>query len=163
MLVIVAESETGSALVYLGFLLVLYREGLSGWVLYVFGMVVLLFILSLVAPLWVSLAVLFIAVAAFFLVFRSSSGRGFQARRRLWLLSLGGLAAGALLIFSTQFVFNNVLQDHQRKRIEVLLGLKEDPAGVGYNVTQSMIAIGSGGFAGKGYLNGTRRLRCRIK
>ena len=156
MLVIVAESETGSALVYLGFLLVLYREGLSGWVLYVFGLAVVLFILALVSPLWVSLAVLTVAVAVFFLSFRASSGRGFQARRRVWLLSLAGLAAGALMVFSTQFVFNNVLQDHQRKRIEVLLGLKEDPSGVGYNVTQSMIAIGSGGFAGKGYLNGTQ-------
>ena len=49
-----------------------------------------------------------------------------------------------------------MLQDHQRKRIEVLLGMKEDPAGVGYNVNQSMIAIGSGGLTGKGYLNGTQ-------
>ena len=61
-----------------------------------------------------------------------------------------------MVIFATDFVFNNVLQDHQRKRIEVLLGLKEDPAGVGYNVRQSMIAIGSGGFAGKGFLQGTQ-------
>ena len=49
-----------------------------------------------------------------------------------------------------------MLQDHQRKRIEVLLGMKEDPSGVGYNVNQSMIAIGSGGLTGKGYLNGTQ-------
>ena len=57
---------------------------------------------------------------------------------------------------STNFLFNDVLQDHQRKRIEVLLGMKEDPTGVGYNVNQSMIAIGSGGLTGKGYLNGTQ-------
>ena len=156
MLVIVAESETGSALVYIGFLFVLYREGLSGWVLFVVGMAVVLFILSLVAPVWVALLVLLIAVGVFFYVFRSSAGRSLAARRQTWFLSLAGLAAGAIMIFSTQFVFNNVLQDHQRKRIEVLLGLKEDPAGVGYNVTQSMIAIGSGGFAGKGYLRGTQ-------
>ena len=156
MLVIVAESETGSALVYIGFLFVLYREGLSGWVLFVVGMAVVLFILSLVAPVWVALLVLAIAVGVFFYVFRTSAGRSLAARRRTWLLSLAGLAVGAAMIFSTQFVFNNVLQDHQRKRIEVLLGLKEDPAGVGYNVTQSMIAIGSGGFAGKGYLRGTQ-------
>ena len=49
-----------------------------------------------------------------------------------------------------------MLQDHQRKRIEVLLGIKEDPAGVGYNVAQSMIAIGSGGLTGKGFMNGTQ-------
>ena len=53
-------------------------------------------------------------------------------------------------------VFNNVLQEHQRKRIEVLLGMTEDPSGWGYNVHQSKIAIGSGGLFGKGYLNGTQ-------
>ena len=66
------------------------------------------------------------------------------------------LVAGVLLVYSTDFIFNNVLQDHQRKRIEVLLGMKDDPAGVGYNVNQSLIAIGSGGFVGKGFLNGTQ-------
>ncbi len=61
-----------------------------------------------------------------------------------------------MLVFSTDIIFNKVMQEHQRKRIEVLLGIKDDPAGVGYNVNQSMIAIGSGGFAGKGYLQGTQ-------
>jgi rod shape determining protein RodA len=61
-----------------------------------------------------------------------------------------------MVIFATDFVFDHVLQDHQRKRIEVLLGLKEDPSGVGYNVRQSMIAIGSGGLFGKGFLHGTQ-------
>ena len=61
-----------------------------------------------------------------------------------------------MLVFSADFIFNSVLQDHQRKRIEVLLGMKEDPSGVGYNVNQSKIAIGSGGLFGKGYLNGTQ-------
>ena len=65
-------------------------------------------------------------------------------------MSALGLIAGMALVFSTEFIFNNILQDHQRKRIEVLLGMKEDPAGVGYNVNQSMIAIGSGGLHGKG-------------
>ena len=67
-----------------------------------------------------------------------------------------GMVAGILFSFSTDFIFNNILQDHQRGRIEVLLGLKEDPSGVGYNVNQSMIAIGSGGAFGKGYLQGTQ-------
>jgi rod shape determining protein RodA len=66
------------------------------------------------------------------------------------------MIAGIVLVFSADFIFNDVLQDHQRKRIEVLLGMKEDPAGVGYNVNQSKIAIGSGGLFGKGYLNGTQ-------
>ena len=72
------------------------------------------------------------------------------------MLSIIGFFAGVIMVFSTDFLFNDVLQPHQRKRIEVLLGLKEDPAGVGYNVNQSLIAIGSGGVVGKGYLNGTQ-------
>ena len=60
------------------------------------------------------------------------------------------------MVLSTRVVFDKVLADHQRSRIEVLLGMKEDPAGVGYNVRQSMIAIGSGGLFGKGYLQGTQ-------
>ena len=71
-------------------------------------------------------------------------------------LAIVSMIAGILLVFSAEFIFNDVLQDHQRKRIEVLLGMKEDPSGVGYNVNQSMIAIGSGGLFGKGYLNGTQ-------
>ena len=58
--------------------------------------------------------------------------------------------------FSTDYVFNQVLENHQKTRIEVLLGMKDDPAGAGYNVNQSKIAIGSGGLLGKGFLNGTQ-------
>ena len=72
-----------------------------------------------------------------------------------WLV-IAAVIGGILLVFSTDYIFNNVLQEHQRKRIEVLLGMKEDPSGVGYNVNQSKIAIGSGGLLGKGYMNGTQ-------
>ena len=80
----------------------------------------------------------------------------FRQRSRLTYLALIAMVGGFMLVYSADFIFNNVLQDHQRKRIEVLLGMKEDPSGVGYNVNQSMIAIGSGGLTGKGYLNGTQ-------
>ena len=80
----------------------------------------------------------------------------YRNRSRFAFLALIAQIAGIVLVFSADFLFNEVLQDHQRKRIEVLLGMKEDPAGVGYNVNQSMIAIGSGGLFGKGYLNGTQ-------
>ena len=63
---------------------------------------------------------------------------------------------GSLTILSFVFVFDNVLKPHQKLRIEVLLGMKEDPMGAGYNVNQSLIAIGSGGLTGKGYLQGTQ-------
>ena len=157
MLAILGESETGSALVYVGFIFVLYREGLSGWWLFLMGMAILLFILTLVTHSWVSAIVLFAVCAGYFVqVLRTSRREEISLRRRTLLRTLLAFFAGLAVIFATDFVFDHVLQDHQRKRIEVLLGLKEDPAGVGYNVRQSMIAIGSGGFAGKGFLQGTQ-------
>ena len=155
MLSIVAESETGSALVYVGYIFVLYREGLSGWWFICIGMAVSLFILTLTTHWWLSL--IFLCVFFLFLCLALLRGRSSRKlrRRRITLLVLS-FFAGAAMIFATDFLFNSVLQDHQRKRIEVLLGMKEDPSGVGYNVRQSMIAIGSGGFLGKGFLNGTQ-------
>ena len=207
MLIIVAENETGSALVYLSFLFVLYREGLSGWWLFVLFMVIVVFILTLVsspyAALWVAWLVTVVCVAASvnrirpllrivlpvaavlaalpFLWGLLPEGSVLQGVQPSWLL-LGVVGAFAVyylarglregnmfrllavlaLLFAlgitkaVPFVFNNVLQEHQRTRIEVLLGMKEDLAGAGYNVHQSMIAIGSGGLTGKGYLEGTQ-------
>ena len=156
MLIIVAESETGSALVYVGFIFVMYREGLSGWFLGIIFAAIALFILTLKTGVWVSLIVTAAAAGAgLWLILKNSRPLSRERRRGLRLLLLA--AAGAVLLaFSTSFVFDHVLADHQRGRIEVLLGMKEDPNGLGYNVRQSMIAIGSGGFAGKGYLRGTQ-------
>jgi len=202
--IIVLQSETGSALVYVGFIFMLYREGLSGWLIFIVGMAILSFILTIsistyvavmtligvaslciclysgrfkwwliicvpalvllgflprlmgyvpflaaVNPLWVLLGCT--AAALPFVAYQA-----FRERNFFTYLSIISFVAGLLLVFSADFVFNDVLQDHQRKRIEVLLGMKEDPSGVGYNVIQSKIAIGSGGFFGKGYLNGTQ-------
>ena len=199
--IIVLQSETGSALVYVGFIFMLYREGLSGWLIFIAGMAILLFILTLTASPYVAVLVMaavgslcmslysgrlkwwliigipLIVLMAFMPRILASFSEvdpmivllgvlglalpvaGFVAFRemnRFSQLALVSMIAGVILVFSTNFLFNDVLQDHQRKRIEVLLGLKEDPAGVGYNVNQSKIAIGSGGFFGKGYLNGTQ-------
>ncbi len=156
MLIIVAESETGSALVYVGFLFALFREGLSGWFLIIILAAIILFILTLKTSVWVSLAVLAAAAGTGLWVMLRSFRPHSRERRTAIRLLLAGLAAGVLLVFSTRVVFDNVLADHQRKRIEVLLGMKEDPSGVGYNVRQSMIAIGSGGLFGKGFLHGTQ-------
>lgn len=157
MLAILGESETGSALVYMGYIFVLYREGLSGWWLFALAMCILLFILTLTAGWWVS-AVVLAAVCALccLLLLRRRWRTSMAFRRRVIRWTAMGFVAGAMLIFATRFIFENVLQDHQRSRIEVLLGMKEDPSGVGYNVRQSMIAIGSGGLAGKGFLGGTQ-------
>lgn len=202
MLIIMAESETGSALVYAGFLFVLYREGFSGWFLTFLGVIILLFILTLTASPFAAMVTLLaillllncfrdgirissalyvlgiILFAAFLPKICSLAGLqvkpsyilagllaasipiglwfAYKKKNAFLMYSAGALAAGLMLIFSTDIIFNSVLQEHQRKRIEVLLGMKEDPSGVGYNVNQSMIAIGSGGLTGKGYLNGTQ-------
>lgn len=208
MLVILAESETGSALVYVGFLFVMYREGFSGWWIFSIIAAILLFILTLTASpyvslltlmglvaiagaigsgqighlFWINLGILvvmsllplifgkvvnpesflagikpmYILLGVFVVLIVSLFIKGYRERKAHLSLSALAIIAGIALVFSTDFIFNNILQDHQRKRIEVLLGMKEDPSGVGYNVNQSMIAIGSGGFKGKGFLNGTQ-------
>ncbi len=229
MMIIILQSETGSALVYVGFIFMLYREGLSGWLICLIGMAILSFILTLTASPYVAILVIggvtslcislysgrfkwWLAIGIPFIIFfcflpsllEAMAGwihgaeqiaaikesieageevalpfimrlkplylllgfsaiclpiLGFQAfREGNTFTHLGILAfiGGVLLVFSTDFIFNDVLQDHQRKRIEVLLGMKEDPSGVGYNVNQSKIAIGSGGVFGKGYLKGTQ-------
>jgi len=75
--------------------------------------------------------------------------------RNIYLILL--LAAGSsLFTFSVDYVFHNVLKEHQQHRVNILLGIESDPLGLGYNVNQSKIAIGSGGFAGKGFLQGTQ-------
>lgn len=159
MLTIVAESETGSALVYVGFIFVLYREGFSGWWLFMMGMAIIIFIFTLTAG-WKVSGIITLVAALGYIIWIIRSSRDSEVKKRIrtaaiWRALLG-IAAGAMLILATDFLFNNVLQDHQRKRIEVLLGMTEDPSGVGYNVRQSMIAIGSGGLSGKGFLKGTQ-------
>ena len=155
MMIIVAESETGSALVYVGFVIVLYREGLSGWWLALMGMAALLFIVTLKTHWWVSL-ILVAAFAAGYLVYYLRRVSSLRMQREVIRNGIIGFVAGVALVFATDVFFNNVLKDYQRERIEVVLGIKEDLRGVGYNVHQSLIAIGSGGLFGKGYLQGTQ-------
>ena len=156
MATILLENETGSSLVFASLVFVFYREGLSGWLLVALGAFILFFILSLILPLWVAVVIL----ASLLLVLLAFTIKKVTKRRRLrFMTTLGAIfLAGTAYIYSVNYIFNNILLDHQRKRIAVLLGIMEDPLGIGYNVTQSMIAIGSGGFIGKGYLNGTQNI-----
>lgn len=156
MLVILAENETGTMMVYLGFLFVLYREGLPGMVLALLALVAALCIITLKTSQWWALAFLLAsgAVALWYLLRHT---RPMSRERRFSLRIFGAvIIALAALVFSTEFAFTHILQEHQRLRIEVLLGTKVDPKGVGYNVHQSLIAIGSGGLFGKGFLQGTQ-------
>ena len=213
MLFIVLQRETGSALVYLSFFLMFYREGMPGSVLftgvaavvyfvvgiryenvmlcdmptsvgkfvvlllvhvftscmvyvycnnkcqawmmlgYSVGITLLFFLFSeYVIPfdiVWVQLIIS--AVMLGFLLFQGLSTR-LKNYYYILLFALGSLA----FFYSADYVLNNVMEPHQRVRINVLLGLDEDLAGAGYNVHQSEIAIGSGGLEGKGFLNGTQ-------
>lgn len=213
MIVIVAQRETGSALVYLSFFIVLYREGMTGLVLLTavsaivyfivgirfgdtqfsslnisvghYAVLVLIqtfsiamvkfwckhdktFLLMLAVNIAGTLGCYWIAVylvsfniiitqyllIAFNIVYLLLRMRMQKEKDNLWvvLYIVGSLAFYA----SCDYVMHNALREHQRTRIEVLLGLKEELSGAGYNVHQSKIAIGSGGVTGKGFLNGTQ-------
>jgi len=145
---IVIQGDAGSALVYGALLLMLYREGMSGAILLIGVAFITIFVFTLAFG---SLAVIIgsILVGAVVLAFT------YTVPRFKWYI-LGVVVAITLISFGVQFAFDTVLQEHQQTRLEVMLGLKQDPQGVGYNVTQSKIAIGSGGFWGKGFLNGTQ-------
>ena len=212
LIIMILQKETGSALVFAAFLLVFYRQGMSGYVLWMCVAAVALFIVSIrfgavSMPLGsgsvgiLSCMLLLTAVEIYFIC--KEHWMRYQALIligsvvllygifliiNIWIpmpfdwISMGIVIA--LVVYSIvigiywrklmlvlvalftlfcigythacDFVFQKVLQPHQRIRIEVLLGMKEDPAGAGYNVNQARIAIGSGRFFGKGYLNGTQ-------
>jgi rod shape determining protein RodA len=149
MALILLQNDPGSALVFSAFTLVMYREGLSGNFLLFGAAIAILFILTLLfgtQTIWIVLGVL--AAIAFYM----------QKKRSFRNFLLVGAALVTLMgvVYSVDYVFNNVLEPHQRIRISVLLGTEDDPKGAGYNVNQSKIAIGSGGLLGKGYLQGTQ-------
>lgn len=210
MLIIILQNETGSAIVFSVFFLVLYREGLTGIILLYGLFLALLFIFSILYADTVWGHTDAGELVAFLLVYISSwiaTQRYLKPAYGTWvalgLLAVallgGGIASlfmnpdfslwvgGALLCYllyllglfilvplrksilivlfavsslgmhkGVEYFFENVLQPHQQVRILVTLGLKEDPQGAGYNVNQSLIAIGSGGLWGKGFLNGTQ-------
>lgn len=148
MLLIFLQNDTGSALVFFSFALVLYRKGLPGNLLLIGVIVTILFLITLLFnALIVTSIVVGVALILFF----------FIRRNRKNILSLLGLLALTIgFVFTVNYAFNNLLELHQKTRINVLLGKEIDLKGAGYNVNQSKIAIGSGGFLGKGYLNGTQ-------
>ena len=210
---IVMQRETGSALVYLAFFLMLYREGMTGSVLFTGVAMVVYFVVGIRyaeptlfhTPTSIGMFVVLLLIQVFTAAMVGVYCRDWREARLLLAACLGATAVGLLfslyvipfdlkwlqiplcvaligwllwqalgartrnywwiaaftlgsLVFysSADYALDNMLQDHQRTRIKVLLGLVEDPRGVGYNVHQSEIAIGSGGLEGKGFLNGTQ-------
>ncbi len=147
MMLILLQPDAGSALVFLSFVLVLYREGMTGKVLWAGLIAIILFIAALLVNNYIILAA--IALVIGFLIFRNKKTFKNIALGVLFFALCSGYVVGV------DYAFHK-LSPHQQQRINVVLGLDPDIKGAGYNVNQSKIAIGSGGFAGKGYLQGTQ-------
>ena len=147
-ILILPQPDPGSALIYSIFIIVLYREGLPGWYVLTGFVTILLFILTLLLePQYVIL----IGLGVLIIVHLKSR----LADRNIVLSSiLFVLISGFVL--SVDYVFDNLFKQHHRDRFNILLGKAVDLKGIGYNTNQSEIAIGSGGWIGKGFLEGTQ-------
>lgn len=152
--IILLQSETGGALVFAAFIIVLYREGLPGIYPALFISFIILFVLSMIfeSQLWIVLLGLALFAVVFWYVFLKKFERTSQNLRRV----IGLFIIFAGFVLSVDFAFHKVLAPHQQNRIRVLVKPDVDPLGVGWNISQSKLAIGSGGLIGKGYLKGTQ-------
>ncbi|WP_284652811.1 rod shape-determining protein RodA [Flavobacterium terrisoli] len=147
-MLILPQPDPGSALIYTIFILVLYREGLPAWYVWTGFIAIILFVLALIIK---PLALIGIALAVILFIYYRS-----RIIDRNWILSAIILVLVSGFVFSVDYVFENVFKQHHRDRFNILLGKEVDMKGVGYNTNQSEIAIGSGGWFGKGYLEGTQ-------
>lgn len=147
-MLILPQPDPGSALIYSIFIVVLYREGLPSWYVWTGFITILLFVLTLVLEPYV---VILIALAVLMII----HFKGRVVDRNL-LMSAILLAVISGFVLSVDYVFDNVFKQHHRDRFNILLGKSVDMKGIGYNTNQSEIAIGSGGWIGKGFLEGTQ-------
>ena len=147
-IIILIQGDTGTALVYFSFFLVFLREGLSVNYLILFLSMSIIFILGLLLDIYI----LYIVITIIFLVYVGVSIRDIRK-----IINSSILLILAILVINGQgFILNNVLSERQKQRVETLVNPNLDPLGSGWNITQSKIAIGSGGFTGKGFLKGTQ-------
>ncbi len=156
-LIIILEKDTGSALVYCGLILVLYREGLPGYILVIGTSLIVLLIASLLVPKFILFGIFSSIVLYLFYSWRK---RLRKMRNQISIVLLIYVFCSLFVLVGKDFVIEKVLQPHQRERVLITFGIKgKDKATAkkaGYNVIQSKIAIGSGGLFGKGYLQGTQ-------
>lgn len=145
---ILMQPDAGSAMIFLSLILVLNREGLPEWYLWTgFVAIVLFFTALFIQPMYILIGILLIIIFHYL-----------RARRvdRNLLAYLVIFIAATSFVLSVGFVFDNVLEPHQKDRINVLFSDNVDLKNEGYNLNQSMIAIGSGGLIGKGFMEGTQ-------
>lgn len=146
---VMLQPDTGSALAFFSLIFVFYREGYVDTKLLIFGgLSILLFVLALLISPWKLILIMAVIIGFFIWTLR---------KKRKDVINLGILfAVSSVFILLVDVAYNNILQTHQRNRIDIILGKMDDPKGQGYNLNQSKIAIGSGQFWGKGYLQGTQ-------
>ncbi|MCS6904687.1 MAG: rod shape-determining protein RodA [Bacteroidia bacterium] len=146
-LLVVLQKDTGTALVFMSFIFMLLREGLNPLYFILFSLVIVFSVMALIIhKLLVITIIAFLAWLSYFFAFRS--------RYKIIHLILAASLSGVVL--SVDYIVNHILRPHQRNRIIALFNPEIDPLGLNWNTTQSKIAIGSGGFWGKGFLNGNR-------
>ena len=149
-ILIVLQPDPGSALVYFAFFIPLLREGLNFAYLIIFLSLLALFFITLSFKLSTSIGIIGIITFVIYLILKK-----FSSKIKIWpfiltfIISIG-------FSFSVDYIFNNLFEQRHRDRINVVIGKTLDSKGVGYNINQSKIAIGSGGLRGKGFLQGTR-------
>lgn len=150
--IIILQKETGSALTFAALIIPLFREGLPGTYPALGITFIILFVISLIFPSWgIILFLALLSLLFYFFILKKWERTRANMYKLFWIFLL---ASG--FVYGVDFMMDNVLQPHQRTRIMVLVNPNEDPRGAGWNVTQSRIAISSGGFFGKGYLQGTQ-------
>jgi len=147
-IIVIFQKDTGSALVFLSFILLFFRIGLSGWILAIGGIAAALFLFTLYFNEIYAIALITTVFIGFWILHRNSR------KKLIRNATIYGLAL--VFIAIANVAYNNVLQPHQKVRIDTLLGKVNDPQGADFNLNQSKIAIGSGGLIGKGYLHGTQ-------
>ena len=147
-IIIIPQPDPGSAMVYAAYLFVLYREGLNGHYIFIGFLTAFLFILSIIVDYTIIIGIAVVIVTAIS-IYRKRKNKSIRG-----LISY--LIFSTLFLASFDYVYDNILEDRHRNRLEIMLGIKHDPSGVGYNQHQSMVAIGSSGWTGKGFLEGTQ-------
>ena len=146
---VMLQPDTGSALAFFALIFVFYREGyVSTGLLIIGGLAIFLFVLALLVNQWLLIGILALVCGFFAFMMR---------KKRKNLINMAILfVVSSVYVLCVDFAYEHILQPHQRNRIDIILGKMDDPKGQGYNLNQSMIAIGSGQLFGKGYLQGTQ-------
>ena len=152
-ILITLQPDPGSALIYVALFLVLYRFGLPEYYLIIGVVTIVLFLLTLYTGYLWTLLIAFVLITLFFIYIYKYNRLAF---RRNWMNMIVVYFVTGFFILSVNYIYNNVFEQRHRDRFDILLGKKSDDKGIGYNTAQSVLTIGSGGFSGKGFLEGDR-------